>query len=206
MSSELYALGIDIGGTHLRMGLIRRDGTLSLVEKRPSADLSGGSPIALLESVISDYMCRNGVKNKVVGVCIGFPATVDKARETVLSAPNLPGFDGVSVGRLLAERLSLPVIIERDVNLLLLDDLDQLALKNADTVACYVGTGIGNAIFIDGRLLCGHNGVAGELGHIPFGDSTTPCGCGNLGCAEALAGGRYLAELQKKTFPGYWRQ
>ena len=63
MSSEAYALGIDIGGTHLRMGLIRRDGTLSLVEKRPSADLSGGSPIALLESVISDYMCRNGVKS-----------------------------------------------------------------------------------------------------------------------------------------------
>lgn len=202
MSSERFALGIDIGGTHLRMGLISPSGELFCPEKQSSSVLAGNDPTTLLGDIILDYMCRNGTKKQVVAICIGFPATVDKARETVLSAPNVQGFDGVPVGRLLSARLGLPVHIERDVNLLLLDDLKKLRIQSADVVACYVGTGIGNAILLDGKLLVGHNGVAGELGHIPFGDESVVCGCGNAGCAEALVGGLYLAKLCRETFAG----
>ncbi len=200
MLSERLALGIDIGGTHFRMGLVDQSGGLSCFEKRSTETLAGEDPTALLGDAILDYMCRNGVEKRVFSVCIGFPATVDKARETVLSAPNVRGFDGVPVGRLLAKRLSLPVRIERDVNLLLLDDLKKLDMQSEDVIAVYVGTGIGNAILLDGRLLVGHNGVAGELGHIPFGDAAGPCGCGNTGCAEPLAGGLYLARLCHEHF------
>ena len=202
MLSNRYALGIDIGGTHFRMGLVAEDGTLFAFEKRATETLSGDDPTALLGDAILDYICRNGVGNRVASICIGFPATVDKARETVLSAPNVRGFDGVAVGKLLSARLGLPVLIERDVNLLLLDDMQRLALQSKDVVAVYVGTGIGNAILLDGHLLVGHNGVAGELGHIPYGDTQTVCGCGNEGCAEALAGGLYLARLCREQFSG----
>ena len=194
MSSERFALGIDIGGTHLRMGLISPSGELFCPEKQSSSVLAGNDPTTLLGDIILDYMCRNGTKKQVVAICIGFPATVDKARETVLSAPNVQGFDGVPVGRLLSARLGLPVQIERDVNLLLLDDLKKLRIQSVDVVACYVGTGIGNAIL--GSLL------AWALGHIPFGDESVVCGCGNAGCAEALVGGLYLAKLCRETFAG----
>ena len=64
----------------------------------------------------------------------------------------------------------------------------------------YFGTGIGNAIFINGHPLTGKNGTAGELGHIPSDGSTKVCGCGNVGCMESLAGGKYLAELVKTIY------
>lgn len=200
MLSERLALGIDIGGTHFRMGLVSETGELFALEGQGTETLAGDDPTALLGDAILDYMRRNGVEKRVVAVCIGFPATVDKARVTVLSAPNVQGFDGVPVGRLLGERLSIPVYIERDVNLLLLDDLQHLDMPSPDVIACYVGTGIGNAILLGGQLLVGHNGVAGELGHIPFGDADAPCGCGNSGCAEPLMGGVYLARLCRETF------
>lgn len=199
MSSDKYTLGIDIGGTNLRIGLVSKDGRLTAFEKRPSSEISGDNAAEKLGDAIADYIVRTGVH--IDAVCIGFPATVDKARTTVLNAPNIKGFDGVAVGSLLTERLNLPVYIEKDVNLLLTGDLDALGCAADDVVACYIGTGIGNAIMIGGRLVIGANGVAGELGHIPFGDSTDVCGCGNIGCAEALCGGVNLARLREESFP-----
>lgn len=198
MSSDKYTLGIDIGGTNFRLGLVSRDGELTAFEKRPSAEISGENAADKLCAAIVDYLKRNGVS--VAAVCIGFPAAVDKARTTVLNAPNLAGFDGVSVGSVLSERLGLPVYIEKDVNLLLIADLADTSCEAEDVAACYVGTGIGNAIMIGGRLLVGANGVAGELGHIPFGDGNARCGCGNIGCAECVSGGVYLARLREECF------
>ena len=200
MSSERCALGIDVGGTHVRMGVLDEAGVFFAYEKHSSARL-GPDPIQGLEVLISDYICRNGMEKQVCAVCIGLPATVDKKRERVLSAPNLRGLDGLPVGKLLSERLGLPVYLERDVNLLLLHDLQRMQITARDVIACYVGTGIGNAIMLDGKLHVGHNGVAGELGHVPFGDENGPCGCGNNGCAEPLAGGLYLAGLCREAFP-----
>ncbi len=198
MSSDKFTLGIDIGGTNFRMGLISKDGGLSAYEKRPSAEISGDDAVGKLGDAIVGYLRRNAAE--VGAVCIGFPAAVDKARTTVLNAPNLVGFDGVPVGSVLSERLNLPVYIEKDVNLLLTADLKELGSCADDVVACYIGTGIGNAIMIGGRLVTGANGVAGELGHIPFGDSTEVCGCGNVGCAEALCGGVHLARIRDEYF------
>lgn len=68
-------------------------------------------------------------------------------------------------------------------------------------MACYVGTGLGNAICIDGKLLTGSHGAAGELGHIPHAGSQSVCGCGNIGCAETQTAGKYLAKLKDELFP-----
>ncbi|MBQ8356650.1 MAG: allose kinase [Clostridia bacterium] len=200
MSSEFYTLGIDIGGTHFRMGLVGKEGQVLAYEKHPTAVLMGEDPAALLGDAISEYCLRHGARDHVVAACIGLPATVDKARERVLNAPNVRGFDGVPLGRILRKRLGVPVLIERDVNVQLLADMRRLDIQSGDVLACYVGTGIGNAILLGGALLTGHHGVAGELGHIPFGDSQQPCGCGNTGCAEGLAGGLYLAALARDVF------
>ncbi|MBR1437662.1 MAG: ROK family protein, partial [Synergistaceae bacterium] len=69
------------------------------------------------------------------------------------------------------------------------------------TCGIYFGTGVGNAIMIDGKPLTGRNGTAGELGHIPVEGSGEICGCGLKGCIENLAGGKYLARLQKNYYP-----
>ena len=195
-----YTLGIDVGGTNLRFGLVDRSGALIGFEKQSVRCLSENDPAASLAALADEYLLRHGAKEATAAVCIGFPATVDKRRERVLNAPNVKGFDGVPVGRIVEEALGLPTCIERDVNLLLLSDCHRLGLTDADIVACYIGTGVGNAIMLGGQLFCGHNGVAGELGHIPYGDSDELCGCGNVGCAESLVGGLALTRLTETQY------
>ena len=197
----MYTLGIDIGGTNLRIGLIDRDYNLSNLEKYNVKELLGKVDVcAALADVIKRYLSCNNADNSTRGICIGFPATVDKNGERVLGAPNLGGFDGINVKQELSRYLPYPIFIEKDVNLLIRCDLLRINSKARDIVACYVGTGLGNAIMLNGILHKGANGVAGELGHIPFGDTEETCGCGNFGCAEPLVGGKYLAKLCNSTF------
>lgn len=198
MSSDGYTLGVDIGGTNIRLGLVSLGGEIKALERYSSGEVSGDEAVLKLGALLEDYINRNGT---LEATCVGFPATVDKGRETVLSAPNLRGFDGVPVGRELTDRFGIPVYIEKDVNLLLMGDMSKLKLTASDVVAGYIGTGIGNAIMIGGQLVTGANGVAGELGHVPFGDCEKICGCGNIGCAESVCGGVYLAKLCRERFP-----
>ena len=197
----MYTLGIDIGGTNLRIGLVDHNFNLTRLEKHSVKELLGKeNACGALAIVIKKYLAAHHAENLTRGICIGFPATVDKKGECVLGAPNLGGFDGVNVKAELSRYLSYPITIEKDVNLLIRCDLWRTKSIARDIVACYVGTGLGNAIMLDGVLHKGANGVAGELGHVPFGDTDEPCGCGNVGCAEPLVGGKYLAKLCETTF------
>ena len=195
-----YTVGVDVGGTNLRIGLVDGEGRLSGFRKESVARLGEDAPAEALAAFISAYMEESGVTDDVAAVAVGFPAAVDKERETVLSAPKLCGFDGVRVADILKKTLGLPIYIERDVNLLLTAELSLSGDGNKDTVAVYVGTGVGNAIMLSGKLRVGENGVAGELGHLPLGDERHPCGCGNEGCCERLVGGDYLAHLQAERY------
>ena len=186
-----YTLGIDIGGTHLRIGFSDRAGGVHHVEKHSSQCLLSANPVQTLADIALDYIARYGEENEVAAVCVGFPATVAKSGDTVLNAPSLKGFDGVNVKRPLEAALRCPVYVEKDVNLLLLCDLQEQSIDAKDVVGVYVGTGLGNAMMIGSKLLRGHHGVAGELGHIPFGDDESLCGCGNVGCSEELVAGKY---------------
>lgn len=198
----MFTLGIDIGGTNLRIGLIDKNFTLYHLEKQSVKALGTKDACQALAETVKDYLDRHQARESLYGICIGFPATVDKKGETVLGAPNLVGFDGINVKKRLSEYLPYPITVEKDVNLLIRCDLWRSKNTAKDIVACYVGTGLGNAIMLSGVLHRGSNGVAGELGHIPFGDTQNKCGCGNTGCAEPLVGGKYLTHLSETVFNG----
>ena len=191
----MYTIGIDIGGTNIRLGLLDREYKLSAFEKYLSKRYDCPEKLTVL---INEYVERYDVTGKIAGICIGFPATVSKDKSTVLNAPNFKGFDGVNIKKALEDQFNLPIFIDKDVNLLILSDLYVNKCFSKDIAAFYIGTGLGNAIMINGQLLSGFNGVAGELGHIPFGDSTERCGCGNDGCCENLIGGKYLEMLSNE--------
>lgn len=94
--------------------------------------------------------------------------------------------------------------IDRDVNYLLLNDIqvNNLDIEGEKTIlGFYVGTGFGNAIYINGNIYSGKNGVAGELGHIPMYGVAKQCSCGNKGCAETICSGLYLEKITKEFFP-----
>ncbi|MBC8528458.1 allose kinase [Christensenellaceae bacterium NSJ-44] len=194
-------LGIDIGGTNLRLGLVDRQGQVEGLQVQPSAVLATGDPIGALQSSIADYVARQGTMPEAVA--IGLPSSISRDRQRVYSTPNLPGFDDLEIPGPLSARLGLPVFLERDVNFLLQWDIHQCGLQGLENIlGFYVGTGFGNAIYLNGRFYLGKNGVAGELGHIPLYGVEEACPCGNTGCAEVRCSGRALQKLAARHYPG----
>ena len=193
---------MDIGGTHCRMGIVDEAGALLDSQIVSTAQLAKEDFMQALTALLQEYSSRFAGQYAVKAVSMGFPATVDKARRWVLQAPNVPGLEEPKpVCDVLEQALQIPAFLERDVNLLLAYDLQELKLEDADTViGIYFGTGIGNSIYLGGRFHAGHNGVAGEVGHIPQLGATCSCGCGNVGCLEPLGGGRRLSALCQEVF------
>lgn len=191
-------IGIDIGGTSFRIGLVDAQGTVSDFRKVPVKQVfTTQDPLRDLSEFLKAY-CEG---KRVEAVSIGFPATLDAKRQTVLQAPNISFMENLPVVEVLSRDLGMPVFIERDVTFALVYDCRKYGIPD-EGIVCgfYFGTGIGNAISINGSPLIGRNGTAGELGHIPADGSDEVCGCGNVGCMEPLAGGRYLAHLCRTVY------
>lgn len=192
-------VGIDIGGTWFRVGTVENDGSLSDFRKIPVKNIfRTADALGDLGDFLRDYMAGK----TVLALAIGFPATLDRQRMRVLQAPSAPIMENLPVVEVLSRRFSLPVFIERDVTAALAYDTQALGIPEEGIVCgIYFGTGIGNAILINGRPLLGCHGTAGELGHICADGSDIPCGCSNTGCMEPLAGGKRLVELCRTVFP-----
>ena len=192
-------VGIDIGGTHFRIGTVAVDESVSDFRKIPVKQVFfTDDPMADLTNFLRHYL--RGKQPQAIS--IGFPATLDAQRKTVLQAPNVAFMENLPVVAALTEAFDIPVFIERDVTMALCYDCRALKIP-MEGIVCgiYYGTGIGNAISINGIPLVGRNGTAGELGHIPVDGSDEVCGCGNIGCMEGLAGGKHLAHLRQTYYP-----
>ncbi len=208
MANEPYIIGIDIGGTNLRIGGVTLSGSCLNTNIFPSATLSqGGDALERLVQVVDAFRSELG-KDDCLGVSVGFPATVAKDRKHVHSVPNILNergehvLDNRNIVDPMEDALRMPVVISKDVNNLLtfdcvLHDLGALEI----VVACYIGTGFGGAVMINGSILTGRNGVADEIGHIPYHRSQRICACGKVACAECYASGQALRLIQKEYFP-----
>ncbi|MGI5110400.1 allose kinase, partial [Treponema socranskii] len=197
-------IGIDIGGTNLRIGYVDEAGTIFGFEKKFIGAVVKEDIVSDLEQKIAAYIRQHDLQKSCRAVAIGVPSSVSKNKSFIYSTPNLPGLNNIDLGGILHERLRLPVFIDRDVNYLLNNDIREYKLdeaKEKNIIGIYVGTGIGNALYINGGFYTGKNGVAGELGHIPMLGSQAVCGCGNIGCSETVASGRYLEKMCKENFP-----
>jgi glucokinase len=124
-------------------------------------------------------------------VGFGIPSLLDFDAQTSVSSVHLP-LDGVPFRDVMAERLGLPVLVDNDVNLAALAEQRVGVARGASVVVMLtLGTGIGGAIVIDGRVFRGADGGAGELGHVTVDYDGPPCqgGCPNRGCLEVMASG-----------------
>lgn len=196
MSREKYIMGIDIGGTNLRAGLVNSAKGLSEFTITSTKIMEDDNTVDNLISFVKDYLSFRCIGKDVSGIAIGFPSTIDRARRRVLSTPNIKGLNNINIVDRMEKELQIPIYIEKDVNMLLLYDMFIGNIPDAGiTTGFYVGTGLGNAITINGQLLTGKTGAAAELGHIPSRDTKGLCGCGNSSCVELFASGKYLQYL-----------
>lgn len=203
MVQESYILGIDLGGTNIRLGLVDNENKILGFEKHRSFDILLDDSLNNLSDFILDYINRHTQIDKISKVSLGVPAVVNKNKSYVYSTPNLFGLDSIDLGSELSKRITLPIIVDRDVNLILTYDIKirNLDPDNSKTIlGFYLGTGFGNSLYINGKIHLGKHGSAGELGHIPLYGVKNKCSCGQTGCAETLVSGKYLQELVKTYF------
>ncbi len=195
-------LGLDIGGTNIRVGLVDRALHVHGFVHVESNAIEGLEGPRHLGAFIAAYLNNHLGGDAPLAVAIGFPSALDKSRHKLLSTPNLSGFDNVNIVDILEEMIPTKVLVDRDVNLLFRYDCYAHHLpRQGFVVGCYMGTGTGNVIAYNGEILTGKNGVAAEMGHIPMHGGTGLCGCGNRGCAETMASGKRLFEIQAEFFP-----
>ncbi len=204
MGKRLF-LGVDIGGTNIRLGLVDEEYQMTQFIRQSSQELLGENSIESLIQIVRDYLAASGCAEQVAAVSVGIPGTVDKDHSFVHGVTYLHGLQGVPLGALMQEALGIPVFIEHDVTLMMLHDIRTMNLdpdRNRTIIGCYIGTGFGNALYFNGRFHDGAHGVAGELGHIPLYGVEDKCSCGSsYGCAETRCCGQYLANLVAREFP-----
>ena len=195
-------LGMDVGGTHIRIGLVNDQEKAEHVEVFPSKNVwASDNAVKGLANLIKAYLNKYKDECIVHIITIGFPSLVDRTRTKLLSSTNFPGLDEVNIVASLEESLSVKVYIDHDAYYLLAYDIADHGLKNEGTMAgFYFGTGLGNAVFINGFPYYGKNGAACELGHIPIPFNHFPCSCGNEGCIEMFSCGKALERIWKKRF------
>jgi len=185
---ERLAIGIDIGGTRVKAGVVDLDGN---VVDRTGRDTPTTSPTEV-EDTIADVVRELRGRHTVAGVGIGAAGFVDLTRSTVLFSPHLawrhePLRDAVY------RRIGLSVVVENDANAAAWAEFRFGAAQREDDLVCItLGTGIGGAIMLDGLLFRGRHGMAGEFGHMQVVPGGHACECGNVGCWEQYASGNAL--------------
>lgn len=186
-----------VGRSRIQVGLCDLSGqTLALATH--DQDVADGPAVVLtrVREMFDELLAEAGLSSASVrGIGVSIPGVVGPDRATALSAPALPGWEGVSVVPFLTRDLDVPVILERDCNAMALAERDGLMTTHHDIVFVKVSTGIGVGLVLDRRLHRGFRGVAGELGHtkVVRTDGRT-CRCGSIDCLESHASGWALVE------------
>jgi glucokinase len=183
-----YSIGVDLGGTNLRAAAITKDGTM--VEKVAGTTNLHEGRDAVLQDIVDSIVQlreRNGVKG-FAGAGIGVPGFILMEQGIIVGSNNLPELEGTPVRDEIERRLGAKVILENDANAAALGEKWMGAGKDvSDLVLLTLGTGLGGGIIVNGRVLHGKDGMAGEIGHITVSANGNPCGCGNHGCLEKHA-------------------
>lgn len=190
MSEQVY-VGIDVGGTTIKIGLCNSQGELLQTYEGPTGTEEGSEVV--LENIA--IYARKVVElspyswEQVAGCGVGFPGFMDIPNGIVKFAANLR-WENVHARDILAEKLQKPIQINNDANIAALGEAWAGAGKDVRNLVMFtLGTGVGGGIIIDGRIYEGYNGMAGELGHIQIVPDLEAigCGCGQTGCLETVS-------------------
>jgi glucokinase-like ROK family protein len=183
------AVGVDIGGTSIKAGMISQNGSVSLTTQVPTIASNGRDAIiaglvSAIEHVLAD---AHGQGMKPCGIGIASAGAIGPEDGSVFAATeNLPGWAGFELREFVEQRFKLPTYVVNDAHAAALAELHfGLGRTLSDFVAITVGTGIGGGIVSQGKLLKGQHGFAGTIGHHVIRIDGRQCNCGRRGCLEA---------------------
>ena len=197
----MYAFGVDIGGTTVKMGLFDENANVLDKWEIPTRKENGGEAILpdVAKSILSKMEKRGIAIKDVKGIGIGAPGAVDDEGTMVGGAVNL-GWGVLNIPEIMHKYVDVPVKANNDANVAAMGELWQGGGKGySSMVAVTLGTGVGGGIIINGKILSGATGAGGEIGHIHIEDhETEECGCKKKGCLEQYASATGIARLARR--------
>jgi glucokinase len=199
-----FSVAVDLGGTNLRIAAVSIDG--EMLEK-----VTLGTNMALGPDHVVTEMCdaivhlsgkyRGG--GSFLGVGAGIPGILDLEAGKVSKSANLPGWSGYPVREEIERRLGTHFFLDNDGNMAALGEQWLGAARDVPNMAMLtLGTGIGGAIMLNGKVFHGMNGMAGEFGHVPIEPEGVPCGCGSHGCSERYASATAVVRMAREAIAG----
>ena len=195
--SHTYAIGIDIGGTNTDIGLVRSDGTCMARTNLPTQSFNN---IELYADALAEEIRKllsDKKIDKIEGVGIGAP-NANYYTGTIDFAPNLPFKGKLFLRDMLTSRLGVKIVLTNDANAAAFGEKIYGGARDlTDFILFTLGTGVGSGIFINGQMVYGHDGFAGELGHTTLYPDGRLCSCGRKGCLEQYASARGIVQTYK---------
>jgi glucokinase len=196
-----YAIGIDLGGTNLRVAAFGLDGEIAERFSAPTNIEAGRE--AVMDTIARgvQQVRRKRPGGKLLGIGIGVPGFIRLESGVVTKSPYLPGLEDFPMRDELQRRAGYPVVLENDANAAALGEKWMGAGREVqDLVLLTLGTGVGGGIIAGGKALHGYLGMAGELGHITVEpESEVRCGCGNTGCLETVAAATAVVRMAREA-------
>ncbi len=197
-----WAVGIDFGGTNIKLGLVDPTGHVVGARSVSSVGISQPRPFVDAVTRLVDELARSvGVTTRqLCGVGVGAPGPTDASRGLVHLLVNVPGWDRVPLRRRLESRLRCPCAVDNDANLFTLGEWRWGAGRRAThLIGLTLGTGVGGGVVVGGALYRGSSGTAGEFGHVLVDPKGRRCGCGARGCLEAQIGTAAILEMGQQA-------
>lgn len=196
---SIYSIGVDLGGTNLRVGAFLQDGEC-LGSRSIRTDVAGGPASAIRDIVQVVKDMKNCAPDKrLIGIGIGTPGPLELPIGILRNPPNLPGWSGFPLLEELRKALGPKVYLENDANLAALAEwlfgAGQSHGSPNSLVMLTLGTGVGSGIILDGKIWDGFCGMGGEAGHVPVFEDGAVCGCGGRGCLEQYASATAISRL-----------
>lgn len=204
MKQTSYIIGIDLGGTSVRLALFKRKSkefvskSAFYTKEFPTKKLLFNKLVQSIENLI--HSCSLN-KTSISGIGIGVPGPVNNKTGSVYYFPNIPGWKNVPLKKMLQEKLGLYVWVDNDTNLMALAEQEFGLAKGAKNCLCLtLGTGVGGALILNGSLFRGTASIAGEIGHIPLSLKGPRCTCGGRGCLERFIGNKRIMSKARRIY------
>lgn len=195
-------IGVDLGGTNIRVAAISLQGEVLNRRKVPT-DPQNGKDLVIrrLVTMLQETLGRETAEGrKPLALGIGVPGVIFIRKGIVVSSPNLPDWVKVPLKQIIRKEIPLPVVVENDANAAAYGEKWVGAGRGANSMICItLGTGVGGGIILDGSIWHGEDGMAAEVGHTTVNPEGPQCKCGNTGCVEVYASASGIVrEVQRR--------
>jgi glucokinase len=196
-----WVVGIDLGGTKIRFGLVSPQDEIVAVRQIATNPHEGATAVvSRMAATVEELSAELPMGQHIAAIGVCSPGPVDHITGTLIDPPNLQGLHHTPLRQLLSARLGVPVVVEHDAKAAGLGDYYFGAGRgSASMVYVVVGTGVGAAIIVNGQLYRGEHNSAGEIGHTTLDRHGELCSCGSHGCVETYLSGPWLARRYQRA-------